>query len=344
MAELSRLCAELGLDRTAAEQTLTASGMPGRHGVPAYVLALLGAGAWITAVLMVAFVLLFLDVVIGVNLEEQTPITAAVGAASFAIAVAWRRRATVGAFRSQLASALSIAGVALAVAAVLVSTESFWAACAVAALGAAAAIAEGRDRPTQFVAGAAALALAFMALETDNSPFLTEIAALCGAAGVLLGIYPPRLELAPLRTVLLLAMPLLMVVADGGVIATGDAAGLAARAVNAGVTIWLLLLHRRFGKAPLVAATTIVLSAGIVGVCALLPPGGSAALILMMLAFVLGLRGLAAIGVLFQIYFVWRFYYDLQISLLDKSLVLAGVGLMLLGAYALVVRQQAGAR
>jgi uncharacterized membrane protein len=65
-----------------------------------------------------------------------------------------------------------------------------------------------------------------------------------------------------------------------------------------------------------------------------MPAGGSAALLMMMLAFTLGSRALAVIGTLLQVYFIWRFYYDLEASLLDKSLVLMGVGVLLLAAYA----------
>jgi uncharacterized membrane protein len=98
--------------------------------------------------------------------------------------------------------------------------------------------------------------------------------------------------------------------------------------------------HRQLHGQPVADLTTAILIVAILVICAVLPPGGSAALVLMMLAFVLGLRGLGVIGVLFQIYFISRFYYDLQITLLEKSLILMAVGLLVLGAYGLVLRQQ----
>jgi uncharacterized membrane protein len=76
-----------------------------------------------------------------------------------------------------------------------------------------------------------------------------------------------------------------------------------------------------------------------VAVCLLMPAGGSAAMLLMMLAFTLGSRALAVVGTLLQVYFIWRFYYDLEASLLDKSLVLMGVGVLLLAAYAALTRR-----
>jgi hypothetical protein len=340
VAELSALSARLGLDAAAAQRALDAAAATGRPHVPVYIQALLGIGAWITAILMVAFLLLFLDFIVGVDLEEQTSVALAIGVASFAIAVALRRPAGHSAFRTQLASALSTAGVAIATAAVLVETESFWPAAAVAAVGTAAAIAEGRDRPTQFSAAALALALVFIGLGIDSVPYLTDIAALAGVTGVLLTLYPPRRDTAPLAAALLLALPCLMTVADSGVLAGIGGEGFAARLLNAGLTVWLLVRHRQLHGQPVADLTTAILIVAILVICAVLPPGGSAALVLMMLAFVLGLRGLGVIGVLFQIYFISRFYYDLQITLLEKSLILMAVGLLVLGAYGLVLRQQ----
>ena len=72
----------------------------------------------------------------------------------------------------------------------------------------------------------------------------------------------------------------------------------------------------------------------------LLPPGGSAALVIMMTAFVLGSHLLAGIGILLQLQFIMRFYYDLQMSLLDKSLLLIGVGAVLTIAWWFIERSR----
>jgi uncharacterized membrane protein len=69
-------------------------------------------------------------------------------------------------------------------------------------------------------------------------------------------------------------------------------------------------------------------------VCLLLPPGGSAALVILMLAFVLGHWPLAIVGMLLEVYFVPRFYYDLEMSLLTKSWVLMAAGTALLAGCA----------
>ena len=62
-----------------------------------------------------------------------------------------------------------------------------------------------------------------------------------------------------------------------------------------------------------------------------------------MLAFTLGHRPLAIVGVLLEVYFVPRFYYDLDLSLLIKSWILMAVGVALLAAYAVLRRTGAAA-
>ena len=62
----------------------------------------------------------------------------------------------------------------------------------------------------------------------------------------------------------------------------------------------------------------------------LLPVGGSGALVVLALAFLLGSRLLALLGALLQTWFLWQFYYDLGLTLLVKSLILVAIGATLL--------------
>ena len=68
---------------------------------------------------------------------------------------------------------------------------------------------------------------------------------------------------------------------------------------------------------------------------ALMPLGSAAALLVLRTGYILGLRSLAIIGVLVQIGFITWFYYDMQISLLNKSFLLMGFGAALLLVYGL---------
>ncbi len=347
--ELPEFCARLGLDPAAAGAVLAAPGAGPRS--PVYVQALLAVGAWIAAILVIAFVLVLLGLVVELDFERAAPVVALVGAGIFAAGAAMQRGKPAGGFGFHFASALLAAGALMAPIAIGIQTESFWAAAMVAAVATAAAALFGRDRAAQFLAAALTAGLVAGGFAEAGLPFLIELAALTAVAGALLLIHPPRRDLAPTAAVLLLFLPALMVVMAQGAFFywfSGEvpwllASGFIARAILAGLVLWLLHLHRRLSGRG-VDATTLGLGLFFVLVAALLPPGGSAALALMMLAFVLGLRGLAAIGVLFQIYFVSRFYYDLDASLLHKSLILMAAGVLVLGAYALVIRRTAEAR
>src|SRR6185312_12333649 len=71
-------------------------------------------------------------------------------------------------------------------------------------------------------------------------------------------------------------------------------------------------------------------AAAVAAIALLLPTGASAALVLLALAYTLGSRSLAAIGALAEVYFIWRFYADLQDTLLTKSIILMSAGEVLL--------------
>lgn len=347
--DLSAFCARLGLDEAAARSALAGTGAAASRS-PVYVEALLAIGAWIAAILMIAFVLLLLSLAVELDAEQAAPAVAVIGIVIFAGGAAMQRRRADGGFGHHFASALLAAGALLTPIAIGVHTESFWAAAIAAGLATTACVLAGRDRAAQFLAAALTAGLVAGGFAEAEMPYLIELAALAAVSGALLTCYPPRRDLAPVAAVLLLFMPSLMVVLVEGAFSIGfyvgpaGAGGLIAKVIQAGLILWLLYKHRALSGRRGIDATTAVLGVAFLLVSLLLPPGGSAALAVMMLAFVLGLRGLALIGVLFQIYFVSRFYYDLDARLLEKSLVLIAVGVLALGAYALVARRAAGPR
>ena len=81
-----------------------------------------------------------------------------------------------------------------------------------------------------------------------------------------------------------------------------------------------------------------------VGVVAavLLPPEASAALIILLVATAIGSWRWAAGGALLEALFLFRFYYELEQTLLAKSGLLTLVGAALLGAYLLLARKPGG--
>jgi len=70
----------------------------------------------------------------------------------------------------------------------------------------------------------------------------------------------------------------------------------------------------------------------------LLPPGGSAALLIMTYAYVVGSTPFATLGVVLQAQFMIRYYYNLEMTLLNKSILLMAVGAILLVAWWLAER------
>ncbi|PQA88215.1 GDYXXLXY domain-containing protein [Hyphococcus luteus] len=88
----------------------------------------------------------------------------------------------------------------------------------------------------------------------------------------------------------------------------------------------LWLLRARYAPAPLAAASTLLI-AGIW----VLPNAGGVAILALLAAFAANHRGLAAVAVVGVIWFISRFYYDLSMTLLEKSALLAALGAATLG-------------
>ena len=66
---------------------------------------------------------------------------------------------------------------------------------------------------------------------------------------------------------------------------------------------------------------------------AIMPLGSAAALLVVIVGYIFGSRALTLMGILMQIGFLTLFYYDLQISLLHKSFLLAASGLIFVGIW-----------
>jgi hypothetical protein len=220
-------------------------------------------------------------------------------------------------------------------------SDDLWSAATVAGLLALLVIWRGRDAVLQFLTTALAVVLIVAGLIADETPYRVDIVAFMAPLGLWLYLRPPRLAMRPAATVLLLAMPLLAAVDDIALFVPNEG-GWIARAIHIGLFLALLWPFWPRAQAPRDRLALRVFAVLAVVVCVLMPPGGSAALLLMMLAFTLGSRAFAIIGTLLQVYFIWRFYYDLEASLLDKSLVLMVVGVSLLGTYAALARRPAG--
>lgn len=83
----------------------------------------------------------------------------------------------------------------------------------------------------------------------------------------------------------------------------------------------LTVLRDRYRLAPLVATATLVATA-----VWLLPIAGGVAIIILLAGVAANHRGLSIIGVFAVAWFISRFYYELSMTLLEKSAVLVGLG------------------
>jgi len=335
MIDLRQFCSSFGIDEAAARQTVDGEAEDAALAPPWYVQVVLGIGAWITGVAIVVFVgaLLFL----GFDYDEPDLGTAIIGALLFAAGLVLGRQRPPFGFMAQFYCALAAAGLSIAAASIGLEQRSLAAAAAAAAIGAFIVIAGSRDALLQFLASGLAAWLGIASALDGEVPNLIDILAVGLPIGASIYLHPPRRDLRPTATVLLLMMPALAIADDLWFLDDGLSDSWPARAIAMAALFGLIWLHgRRLPPSDrVIAIVALALLAVAVGLP--LPPGATAALAIMMLAFVLGSLPLAITGTLIEIVFLWRFYYDLGATLLTKSLWLMGVGVVLLAAYALVL-------
>jgi uncharacterized membrane protein len=333
MIDLAQLCSVFTIEEAAARRVLDTD--RAADAPPWYVQIILGIGAWITALAILLFMgaVLFL----GLDYDEPNLGTAVIGAVLFVLGVVLGRQHRSSIFVAQFYTALAVAGLLVAAASIGLEHDSLAAATAVAAVGAVVVIAASRDLLLQFLATGLAAWLGIASALDGEVPHLIFLLALALPIGAVLYLRPPPRDLRPTAMVLLMMMPGWDIAGDTWLLEDRPADAWAARAIAVAVLCGLIWLHCRLlpMSQRVIAIVALAPLAGAVGL--LLPLGASAALSIMMLAFVLGSLPLAIIGTLTEIVFLWRFYYDLDATLLTKSLWLMGVGTVLLAAYVLLL-------
>ncbi len=341
MMNLDQFCTGFGVDRRAAQNAIAKAPRGREQEHPWYVQVMLGFGSWITALLVIAFCCFFLNLVFGLEDDSFSAALAVVGVMFFAAGFVMLRRAAAGVFATHFATALAAAGQAMAAVGIGMHFETVWPSALASVPFTVITAARIESRLLQGLSSAWTVILVFVALHEHEFPFMLEVAALGVAAGVALYLYPPRRDLVPTASVLLLVGPVLSIMFDfqgefgfAGVAASGWIAQLIF------VALILYLLHAlwRHATDTTARAELAFFAAAAIAVSAIFPPGAGAALVILVLAFVLGSRVLALIGVLLEIYFLWKFYYDLNLTLLHKSFMLAGVGVVLLALWGLLAR------
>ena len=335
--ELDAFCRAFGVDAERARAAL-ADGSGARDMA---VEALLGLGAWLTAIAAVVLVGVILLLLLQIEDDAMGPVCVLLGLAAFAAGIRLRRQAGPGAFRRQLATAAGLAGGALVAAGMLGITHEIAPSAAASAVLTAVVAGASRDAVLQFLLAGLTVALAVVALDDAGLGHQLELGALFTALGVTLQLRPPAIDLRPIAAVALLTVPIVSVWIDWPPLGPAWAA----RAVHAALILWTSyelwagMGRPRAYRAPLAAVAVV----GVLLALAL-PPEASAALIILLVAIAIGSWRWAAAGALLEAGFLFRFYYELEQTLLAKSGLLIAVGAALLAAYVLMAKRPAGRR
>ncbi|WDI32745.1 GDYXXLXY domain-containing protein [Hyphococcus flavus] len=99
----------------------------------------------------------------------------------------------------------------------------------------------------------------------------------------------------------------------------------------------LWILRRRYAALPLLASGALVLAA-----IWFLPSAGAVAIIMLLSAIAANHRGFAVVSIAAVIWFISRFYYDLSMTLLEKSALMAAMGAATLFGALIFNRFQSG--
>lgn len=310
-----------------------------RRALPWYAEAVAAIGGWVAALMLTAAIAAM------AGMAGNAAGLGFVGALLTGGGLFGMRR-SAGPFGHQFSLALILAGQCLVVAAVGVGSESVPATAVAAVLLAVVLVPLVPDRIHQFLTVAAAVVMVLAALLIEQVSLAVPIVALVSVpAGVALLLHPTRpLDSRPTAFVLLLAAPLCdgvaTLLADWGLaVATGWGGRLA---YLIGLAWPLLLLWPRAERRGRLLILGVAAAA--VAAALLLPAGLAAGLLFMVLAYAIGSRLLAGLGVALEIFFMVRFYYDLRLDLLAKSMMLAAIGAVLFGLWLAWRRLAAEAR
>jgi hypothetical protein len=340
MTNLAAFCARTGIDEAAARQALAARAP--HDDAPWYMQAVLGIGAWITAIAALFFAWAVMDLVFGIN--EPDLAVSIVGAIVFAASVWLLHQRPDGAFTAHAAVAFATAGTLLAAAGIGISEMSLWAAAAVTLPFAAVAIWQQRSLLLQFLIVSLALILAILAVWDHSHHVIADLPAICMPFGAALLLYPPRRDARPTAFALLVVPQLLEIVVSDFEIGWTLWFGWPAKGLFLAAFAFLFAINCRRVADSQGRLLALAGAAAAAVVTFLLPTGASAALVLLALAYTLGSRSLAAIGALAEVYFIWSFYADLQSTLLTKSIILMSAGGALLICYGLLIGVTRGRR
>jgi hypothetical protein len=333
MTTLAAFCARNGIDEAAARRAL--SGGDSHDDAPWHMQAVLGIGAWITAIAGLFFAWAVLD--LGFGMDEPNQVVAMIGAVLFAASLWLLHQRPEGAFSAHTAVAFAAAGTLLAAAGIGFPQESLWQAAAATMPFAAAAIWQRRSALLQFLVASVTLILCITAAWDHWDHMIADLPAISVPIGAALLLYPPQRDVRPTAFALLVVPQLIEIVAFGFESPWTLWFGWPARLLLLATFAFIFVADWRRVVSPQARLLAISGTVAAAAVALLLPTGASAGLVLLALAYTLGSRSLAALGTLAEIYFIWRFYNEFQSTLLTKSIIMMTAGGILLICYGLLV-------
>lgn len=337
----------------------------GRTGSPWYVETFLAIGGWIAGLLAAGAIFAFVAAIFTGSTMQEAP-------AAFALALGLGfvffgvrfGRGRAGDFRRHFSISMIAAGLTAATAGGWyllwsalggfqdaaqaggprrVGMAGLGASLLLAGVGAYAARAM-RDGILTFLAASAwfwivALSLALLGGERFDQNFLfRNFPAAAALVGVVLFTRPVGREIfAAVGAALLIAPMIFFETLRGGVGLIGivgpGQSSLNGAALLAGAVYCFILIRDRYPLGGLLAATALITAA-----IHLLPDAGGVAVLILLAGLAASHRGLSAVGVVALAWFVGKFYYDLSMTLLEKSAILAGLGLATLAGVVLFER------
>lgn len=110
-------------------------------------------------------------------------------------------------------------------------------------------------------------------------------------------------------------------------------------ALIAGAAIWYLNTQSKLKSEMVRFRPPLLILMLLLVAMAIMPLGSAAALLVLLTGYILGHRSLTIVGSLAQIAYIVWYYYDMDITLLNKSLLLMGFGAILLLVYFIAFRR-----
>lgn len=303
----------------------------GNRPLPWYLQALLGAGAWVAAGCFIAFIVLA-----GLLRNEAAMLPLGLILVAGAAAL---RRFSPHVFAAQFALALSVTGHGLIFGYVGEKSHSPLAVAAAATVLAAALYAVYRDPLHRFLSAGAAIALWVGWLLEDRElhhGFHLAVLAETAALGLLFGRARSVEALRPLGWAFALALPATLAAPLFPDLKFASPMWPSRIALTLGL---LALVTHAAGRENLREEPVALALAATVLLGLFTAPGILAALGLLVLGYARRKGLLVGLGAISMAVFIVMFYYDLDLDLGTKSAVMAGSGLLLLAARAVLLRR-----